>query len=318
MTEPAPHCHCLLSVIIPTYNYAKVVGRAIRSVTDQINESCELIVIDDGSQDETSDVLNEIASSIHLDYPSRRHFVRQKNAGPAAARNHGLRLASGQFVLFLDADDELLPGAIDTILGCIEQHPEAGLILGAHLDRFPDGRERLVSPTPIRGDLRQRVEDYLFKKKISIQHGACIFRRALVMARPYPEHLRQTEDIPVFAYLVANATPALVSHPVARINKHPGSLRHNAAHAKASHRTLVDEVFATLPEECAGLRNAYETKRILSVFRICYEARDIEGARHYYRMALRANWRRALRWKYLSKYLRLPFRKTPGARPPSR
>jgi glycosyltransferase involved in cell wall biosynthesis len=294
----------LLSIIIPTYNYANPVRVAVYSVLEQINEVCELIVIDDGSRDETPAVLAAITPPPAL----QCRFIHQENAGPAAARNHGLRLSTGKFILFLDADDELLPGAVDAVLKAIQAHPEAGLILGAHIDRFPNGREKLVLPTPIYGDISQRLSDYLFRKKVSIQHGACVFCRNLLERRPYPERLRQTEDIPVFAYLVAHAIPILVPEPLARINKHSGSLRHNPEHAKASHQMLIEELFSTLPDESQHLRTAYEAKRTLSVFRICYEAGDFEGARRYYRMARLANWRQALRWKYLSKYLRLLFR----------
>jgi glycosyltransferase involved in cell wall biosynthesis len=251
----------LLSIIIPTYNYAKAVRVAVSSVLEQINEVCELIVIDDGSQDETSTVLAAITPPPTV----QCRFIRQENAGPAAARNHGLQLATGKFILFLDADDELLPGAVDAVIKAIKAHPEAGLILGAHIDRLPNGRERLVPPTPICGDISQRVSDYLFRKRISIQHGACVFCRTLLERRPYPERLRQTEDIPVFAYLVAHAIPILVQQPLARINKHSGSLRHNPAYAKASHQMLIEELFSSLPEESQQLRAAYEAKRTLSV-----------------------------------------------------
>ncbi|MDX9706331.1 MAG: glycosyltransferase family 2 protein [Azospira sp.] len=292
---------CLLSIVIPAYNYAGPLERAVGSVIGQMGEDCELIAIDDGSTDETSEVLARVAGAA----PPGCRFIRQDNAGPAAARNHGLRLSSGEYVLFLDADDELLPGAVDAIRSAAARHPEVGLILGAHIDRTPDGRETRVEPTPIRGDSVQRLGDYLLRKRISIMHGACVFRRDLVERRPYPEHLRQTEDIPVFAYLVVHAVPLLLDTPLARIYKHPGSLRHDSVRAREAHATLVDEVFSALPDECRVLRSAYETSRIFSVFRICSRASDLEGGLRYYRMALAADWRRALRWKYLGKYLRL-------------
>lgn len=293
---------CLLSIVIPTYNYATVVCRAIDSVMTQMTAATELIVIDDGSSDDTQTVLATLAPT------SACRIVRQNNAGPAATRNHGLRLAKGKYILFLDADDELLPGAVDTVLDTVRKYPDAGLLLGAHISRFPDGREKQAGPTPVQGNARERINDYLLCKRIAVQHGACVFRRDMVALRPYPEHLRQTEDIPVFAYLVAHAVPVLIPQPLARIHKHPDSLRHNVDYARNSCRVLVDEVFSSLPEQCQSLRPAYETKRMLSVFRSCCQAGDIANARYFFRTALKADWRRTLRWKYLGKYLRLWLR----------
>ncbi len=292
-----PSKDIILSIVIPTYNYAKVVSRAIFSVTGQLCANTELIVVDDGSTDSTQDILATIQNG---ETPAFR-VVRQTNAGPAAARNFGLTLAQGSFVWFLDADDELLPGAVQAVLSAISTSPLAGLILGAHLNRFPDGREKHIKPTPIHGDAHQRVGDYLLKKRISVSHGACVFRRDLVERRPYPIQLRQTEDIPVFAYLVAYAEPVLVSHTLARIHKHPDSLRHNTELMRANHHYLTDEVFAMLPDECQPLRPMYEAKRALSIFKTFYQNKDWPQACLFYREALLADWRQALRFRHLTK-----------------
>lgn len=292
-----PSKDIILSIVIPTYNYAEVVSRAIFSVTSQLCANTELIVVDDGSTDSTQDILATIQNG---ETPAFR-VVRQTNAGPAAARNFGLTLAQGSFVWFLDADDELLPGAVQAVLTAISTTPLAGLILGAHLNRFPDGREKHIKPTPIHGDAHQRVGDYLLKKRISVSHGACVFRRDLVERRPYPIQLRQTEDIPVFAYLVAYAEPVLIDFALARIHKHPDSLRHNQALALSSHHYLAAEVFKFLPEECQSLRASYEAKRALSLFKASCQSSDWPRARYYYRQAFKADWRLALRWRHLVK-----------------
>ena len=293
--------HIELSIVIPTYNYAHLIERSICSVTTQLEAGTELVVVDDGSTDDTSIRLAHLRPSL----PDTVRFTKQENAGPAAARNYGLRLTNGKYLLFLDADDELLPGAISKILEVIRRRPDAGIILGARLDRFADGREKFVAPTPIKGSASERINAYLLKKRISIQHGACIFRRDFLEQRPYPEHLRQTEDLPVFAYLAAKAAPELLDQPIVRIHKHLDSLRHNAKFAREAHNKLAIEVFSQLPEECQHLRPSFEAKRALSVFRVCYQSSDWQQAKVYYHQALRADWPRALRWKYMSKYLRI-------------
>jgi len=90
-----------ISVVIPAYNNAATVGRAVRSVLAQTRPVAEIIVVDDGSQDDTEQVIGSFGEIVHYEY--------QDNAGASAARNRGIELANGDWIAFLDADDEWLP-----------------------------------------------------------------------------------------------------------------------------------------------------------------------------------------------------------------
>src|SRR5690349_6707431 len=92
-----------VSIVIPTYNHAHFLGEAIDSATSQSVAPREIIVVDDGSSDNPAAIVAK--------YPAIR-FVRQSNQGLAAARNTGLDLAVGRYVVFLDADDRLMPNAL--------------------------------------------------------------------------------------------------------------------------------------------------------------------------------------------------------------
>ncbi len=93
----------MVSVIIPTYNRAHVLGRAIRSVLDQTYQDFELIVVDDGSSDHTGEVVATFADP-------RIHYLRhEKNRGAAAARNTAIKTAQGEYIASLDSHDEWLP-----------------------------------------------------------------------------------------------------------------------------------------------------------------------------------------------------------------
>lgn len=94
-----------ISVVIPAYNSARTIGKTLESVQQQTVPAAEIIVVDDGSQDET-------AAVVRSGFPQVR-LVSQPNAGPAAARNHGVRLASGNWIAFLDADDTWLPEKLE-------------------------------------------------------------------------------------------------------------------------------------------------------------------------------------------------------------
>ncbi|WP_337057584.1 glycosyltransferase family 2 protein [Pseudomonas sp. USHLN015] len=291
----------LLSVVIPAYNYARVLPRAVESVLSQAGDDVELWVVDDGSSDDTPAVFEALAAR----HGERFRGVRQDNAGPSAARNHGVRLAGGRHVLLLDADDELVPGMLPRLCEQLRAEPDIGLWLAGHVAVQPDGREREHPASPLPDGIAERLSAYLLDKTIAISHGACLFRRDLLLQRPYPEHLRHSEDIPVFAYALAHGPVRRLDFSLARVHKHSGSLRHNAEAARKVDLKLVDEVFDRLPAAAQALRHRYKAQRCLSLFRTCMLAGDQDGARYYYGEALRVDWRVLFKFSYSRKALRL-------------
>lgn len=291
----------LISIVIPAYNYAHVLPRALDSALGQMADDVEIIVVDDGSSDNTAQVL--------AGYSARHpqlHAIHQANAGAAAARNRGICEARGRYALMLDADDELLPGALATLRDLVRSQPEVGMVLGAQLSVYPNGRERLRLPTPVpSASPLELARLYLLRKRISISHCCSLFRRDLLLERPYPEGLRSGEDIPVFAHLLVSAPVVVTAQPLARIYKHSDSLRHSRDSEEEYALGIVREVFASLPVECQSLRQHYEAQRYLSLFRAAQLADDKPAARRFYRHALSLSPLQALRWSYLKKALRL-------------
>lgn len=115
----------LVSIVIPTYNRAGFVETAINSVLEQDYEQLELIVLDDGSSDETPELLARIAER----HPGERfRWARHDNVGQAATINRGLEQARGELLGYLSSDDYLMPGAIAKLVAAIEQHPDADVV----------------------------------------------------------------------------------------------------------------------------------------------------------------------------------------------
>jgi glycosyltransferase involved in cell wall biosynthesis len=134
----------LATIVIAAYNAEPFLGKAIESSLAQDYRPVEVVVVDDGSTDGTGDVARS--------YPQVR-YVHQENQGPSAARNRGLEEAAGEFVAFLDADDEALPAKMTLQVGYLLDHPEVGCTLGRQEVAFEGGgAPEWVGHDPVYGD----------------------------------------------------------------------------------------------------------------------------------------------------------------------
>jgi glycosyltransferase involved in cell wall biosynthesis len=124
----------LISVVIPAYNRAALLREAVASVLAQSLAEVELIIVDDGSTDDTPAVAAAFTGDVRV------QFVRQANQGRSHARNHGARLAHGEWLGFLDSDDRYCPRALADHLAVIQRQPGLGLTLGGyeHIDASGD------------------------------------------------------------------------------------------------------------------------------------------------------------------------------------
>jgi glycosyltransferase involved in cell wall biosynthesis len=297
----------LFSIVIPCYNYGHWLPRAVNSVLAQDGADWELLVINDGSTDTTDAVAAELLNQ----HGQRLRYLAQPNRGVAATRNRGIDATTGRYLIFLDADDELAPGALVVYRDLIARNPGIDMVAGSYRVCTADGRERLQSVGTLARSPRRRLRHYLFAKKLHLCNGAMAIRRQVFAVRRYPETLRAVEDIPVFAYLVACRQLAVSPAPLAIIHRHAASLRHNAERAAEVGMTLLDELFRAglMPDWALAYRPRYETRRHLSLFRTCYLAGENARAVEHYHDALRSDPLRTLgRWSYLGKYLRLRCR----------
>ena len=122
----------LISIIIPVYNGAATIARACESVLNQQYPNIELVVVNDGSRDTTEQVLQTFAQN-----PTVK-LIHQPNGGVSRARNTGIGAATGSYIMFLDADDEMAPGVLEKML-LISQQYNADIVAGGCLRIRPDG-----------------------------------------------------------------------------------------------------------------------------------------------------------------------------------
>jgi glycosyltransferase involved in cell wall biosynthesis len=176
-----------VSIIIACYNYGRFLGEAIASTHAQILPATEIIVVDDGSTDETSVVARR--------FPDVQ-YLHQENKGVSAARNRGLAESTGDYIVFLDADDRLLPRAIKSGIKCFARNPSSGLVFGAYRDIDADGA--ILSGTLICRPKRHYYRALCQGNCINF-HGSVMYSRlALEFIQGFDENLRVAEDYDVY------------------------------------------------------------------------------------------------------------------------
>jgi glycosyltransferase involved in cell wall biosynthesis/SAM-dependent methyltransferase len=209
-----------VAVVITTYNHANFLSDAIASVLAQTRPADEIIVIDDGSTDEPGAVVTR--------YPEVR-FIHQTHQGLAAARNTGLRAASSEAIVFLDADDRLLANALAEGVACLAREPRSGLVYGGH--RRTDANWR-----PIGENYYEPVSDPyvdLLQGNLIGMHATVMYcRERLEQIGGFDPSLRRCEDYDAYLRMAK-------IHP---ISSHPNTIaeyRFHEANMSTDHREML-------------------------------------------------------------------------------
>lgn len=172
------------SVVIPVYNRADALGRAIRSVLEQSERDFEIVVVDDGSKDEPGRVVEAFGDA-------RIRFLRQDNRGGGAARNAGIDLARGRFVAFLDSDDVYLPTHLAAMRALLEGTTDTVGYARIVVDRG-QGRTFLKPPRAIRPG--EHMATYLLCDRGFVPTITLAIARETARRVRYHEDLRAAED----------------------------------------------------------------------------------------------------------------------------
>ncbi len=198
----------MISVIIPLFNKEAIIERSIRSVLSQSFKDFELIIVNDGSTDRSAEVVKGINDK-------RIVFIAQENGGPSKARNTGVNHAKGEWVLFLDADDELAKGAIDHLLHMSTKHPNANIIDGSFVVRGSH-TTRAVTYKENR-KIRNNYKSF-FYKEILPSTGHTLFKRSLLEQYHYKEKIRRYEDVELIMRLLKEAKIVTTSKVIFYVN----------------------------------------------------------------------------------------------------
>ncbi len=300
----------IVSVIIPTYDRAHYLGTAIESILAQTFREFELIVVDDGSTDDTRTLLDSI---------NDRRLIRlfREHRGISAAMNSGIEAARGDYVARLDSDDVWMPEMLEVGVEILDSRPEVGLVYGKGQQMDQNGN---LQPN-VRGNLpwfwRETLKSMLygdFTCNIAILARRECFDRAGV----YDESMRTSEDWDMWLRVARHYEFAFVDQVLARFRVHGGNTTHKSLAAFADYlegrSRVLDKFFgqSELPPAVRAMRPmAYE--RVYMGVGLCWlQIRQVRKALSSFGKAVRLSdnpvvspgrivWQ-ALVWEVLSKY----------------
>jgi glycosyltransferase involved in cell wall biosynthesis len=210
-----------VAVVVTAYNYARYLGDALDSLMNQSIPADEVVVVDGGSLDAPETVVSRYSGI---------RFVRQADKGLSSARNTGLRLATAERILFLDADDTLTPDAIERHLACFRDHPDAGFVYGGHV-RVDGGLKPLRGPSynPIGPHPHA---DFLCRNKVGMHAAVLYDRLKLLAAGGFDASLQRCEDYDAYLRMAR-------AHPVASHSGTVALYRIHGSNMSANSREML-------------------------------------------------------------------------------
>jgi glycosyltransferase involved in cell wall biosynthesis len=244
----------LISVIIPTYNRSALVTKAITSVIDQTYKKVEIIVVDDGSTDKTSEIIQNFSHQYsHLIY------IHKPNGGCASARNKGLENARGDYLTFLDSDDQWEPYAVEMMVSALVSS-SSDLVYSPSIEVFSDGRQEINRPVSAGNPENLATAHFM---NTNVRNGSFMFSRtALKKVGFLDEALRFNEDSDFFQRLAINSRAIYIPNPTVRVLNHSGGKSRNRIEVYKALLKSLEKILVQYPDFAKKLGQAAETRKV--------------------------------------------------------
>lgn len=273
----------LVSVIVPAYNQGPYLAEAVQSALGQTYPELEVIVVDDGSTDDTPNVAHAFSDP-------RVRYLRQENRGLSAARNTGIEASRGPYLTFLDSDDVFLPEKLTLLVGELTSHPRAGLAAGMALPINECG-ERIGRPFD-RG-LPEEGAHLLLGNPLHV--GSILLRRSWQeRVGVFDESLPSYEDWDLWIRLARAGCPMRwIAAPVSLYRFHPAQMTRDGSQMTSANFAVLDKVFRDpgLPESWKEWRNEAYSNAELRASAHCYLVGDFLHAKAHLTRAVELNGR---------------------------
>ncbi len=284
-----------VTVIMPCHNSAKTIRDSISSVQAQTIDDWELIVVDDGSNDMTAEIVSDVLDP-------RITLIKQINGGSASARNRGLLEAKGPFVAFLDSDDAWEPAFLQRMLDALAPDESAVLAYcGWQNLGLEGGRNRPFIPPDY--EPMDRAETFLGGCRWPI-HGVLVRRTAINRAGGFDATLQASVDYDLWLRVVLQGKLTLVPEVLAYYIHHDGSqITKNRSKVALNHLRAQEKFIEGNPDAVRRLgtrrvRELVEGELMRRAY-ACYWSRDLQSARTLFREVMRRGYGRPRDWLYM-------------------
>jgi len=271
----------LVSVVIPTYNNAHLVPDAVRSVLGQTYGRVEVIVVDDGSTDDTRSRLAEFGSKIGV--------VREERRGPAVARNTGIQASTGEIVAFLDSDDIWMPDKLEKCVAVLQARPEVGVVYTAlQIQEMDTGRKYVLPQYTLDGWMARE----LFLECKGVNTSTLVARRrCLDEVGGFDEDFFRAQDWDLMLRLAEKFQYARVPDVLTerRLHKDALSVTHQDLYAKYN-LLVIEKAIARRPILYTGLRGEALSRAHCRFALAHYRDFRLAEARREFRKSLSHRW----------------------------
>lgn len=206
----------MISVIIPLYNKEAIIEKSLLSVISQDYDDFEVVIVNDGSTDRSADIVRSIKDS-------RIRLIEQENCGPSKARNTGMQNAKGEWIVFLDADDELFPEVLKRFAIAIEVYKDADLIACPF---YIDNTKERILQFPYKEECVNNPFKSCFFRHFLPRTGAFVCRKEILQNTGFNESIRRFEDLGLLYRLYGNAKIYTISEPSMVVNQEYAAASH--------------------------------------------------------------------------------------------
>jgi glycosyltransferase involved in cell wall biosynthesis len=231
----------LVSVVIPTYNYGHYICETIESVLGQTYSPIEIIIVDDGSTDDTKERLAA--------YGDRVRGIHQQNRGLSAARNTGIQAARGEFVALLDSDDLWLPDKLERQVAAAVAQPDIGLVATERFSIDETGRRLdYVAESCSRGGLNEFTVRDLLEFPAFSPSSVLARRDCLLAVGGFNEGLQGVEDMDMWVRIAARFRVVRLHATLTAQRFHSKSMSHQADSMLRNHQKAIAQLFTGVPQ----------------------------------------------------------------------
>ena len=250
-----------ISVIIPTYNYGRFLRETIDSALAQTYPALEIIVIDDGSSDDTPQILAE--------YGDRIRAIRQNNQGVGAARNTGIAAARGEYLSFLDSDDVWNPGKLEMEIARFEADPSLGMVHCGAESFDTAGNTVKVSLTGMEGWVAPELLRLDREVIAAPGSGTMVPKRVAEEVGGYDDRLQPSEDWDFCYRIAVRYRVGFVDTVLVRYRLHPSGIHLNVSRMESAMLMALEKAFMSSDPAVQSLRR-HTYGRIHRILAGCY------------------------------------------------